>query len=192
SVNEVVEGEDGCFRSFSDDDGKSIVEFLDSNTLFKRCRFLLRRKRKEEENEQQNREETTFHQTSTTVGRMNMPEGIDVTWGRGRLSTRLTNQRDQAVSHAVPVVRVAWQVVVQEIFFVEKSPDNHKRERNDRQQPPKRAKRERNAGHHDEARAVHRVPDEPIKACGYNFLTRAHFDDGRGKSVLSKCQKYEE
>jgi hypothetical protein len=48
----------------------------------------------------------------------------------------LPNERYQAIPHPISILRIARKVLCQKFLLIEKSPHNHKRDRNGRERPP--------------------------------------------------------
>src|SRR5574337_2182619 len=100
-------------------------------------------------------------------------------WGVGS-----PNARHQPVTHVLCVVVVSGQLLTKELLLVEDAHDQREGARDQDEQAPVRAQRERRADQHDEHAPIHRVPHPCVQPGGHHLLLRLDGDVRCGITVL--------
>ena len=104
----------------------------------------------------------------------------------------LPKERQQAVLHLKLIVGIARQIPFQEFLLFENSPHSCGHQKEDAEQSPTRAERERYAQKDNKSSHIHRVAHKRVQSRRYDFLLGKDFDGCRGKAIFSVNKKYDE
>src|SRR5258708_37681262 len=90
----------------------------------------------------------------------------------------------KTVAHAARIVRVAWQLGVQELLLIGDPPDQHWHDEERRQQSPPRIKRRRRCQCEKKDPGIHRMAHQGVGSGGNDLLIFEHLDIRCAEGVL--------